>query len=95
MSDRPDAFGPWVPGLDPAERLARLRGLRALVQVFAGPGHPLAEALARAEDDPSDEAALQAWAILSTMPSLRRRRLLASLATLTRTSPPVRRRDHG
>jgi hypothetical protein len=41
MTDRPDPFGPWVPDLDPAERLARYRSLRALVQVFAGARHPL------------------------------------------------------
>lgn len=80
----PDAFGPWVQGLDPAERLARLRSLRALVQLLAGPDHPLCEALARAEVDPSEEAAMAAWEALTAMPSLRRRRILASLATLTR-----------
>jgi len=53
----PDAFGPWAAGLDPAERLARLRSLRALVQVFAGPTHSLVAALAQAEGDPGDEAA--------------------------------------
>jgi hypothetical protein len=90
VTERPDQFGPWVPDLDPAERLARIRGLRALVQIFGGPDHPLGEALARAEVDPSDEAAIAAWDALMTMPSLKRRRILASLATLTRSS--IRRR---
>ena len=52
---------PWVPGISDAERLARYRGLRALVQLLAGPGHPLVLALARAEADPSNEAAALAW----------------------------------
>lgn len=81
---RPDAFGPWVAGLDPAERLARLRGLRALVQVFAGARHPLVLALARAEADPSDAAALAAWESLMSLPARSRRNVLGSLATLTR-----------
>lgn len=86
MTDQPDRFGPWAANLDPAERLARLRSLRALVQIFAGPQSPLAQALARAEVDQSDEAAMAAWEALMTMPSLRRRRILASLATLTRST---------
>jgi hypothetical protein len=90
MTERPDEIGPWVNGLDPAERLARLRSLRALVQLLAGPDHPLVVALARAEVDPSDEAALEAWEALMTMPSFKRRRILGSLAMLTRTS--IRRR---
>jgi hypothetical protein len=97
MTGRPDPFGPWAPGLDPAERLARLRSLRALVQVFAGPRHPLVVALAAAEADPADEAAaLIAWQVLTTMPTIKRRRILASLATLIRTSNPTQRKaGHG
>lgn len=83
---KPDPFGPWADGLDPAEKLARYRGLRALAQVFAGPGHPLVMALARAEVDSSDEAAGLAWEALMTLPTIRRRRILGSLATLIRTS---------
>lgn len=93
MADQPDAFGPWAPGLSDAEKLARYRSLRALVQVFAGPDHPLVLALARAEADPSDEAAGLAWEALMTLPTIRRRRILGSLATLTRTS--IRERNHG
>jgi hypothetical protein len=91
--DRPDAIGPWLPGIDPAERLARLRSLRALVGVFA-PGHLLVMALARAEVDPSDEVAQAAWDALMTVPSLKRRRILASMGTLLRTSIP-KERKHG
>ena len=46
-------FGPWASALDPAERLARCRSLRALVRVLAGPhGRDLAAALRQAEADP-------------------------------------------
>lgn len=83
---KPDLFGPWATNLEPAERLARLRSLRALVQLLAGPDHPLCKSLARAEVDPTNAAAHEAWETLMTMPSLRRRRILASLATLTRST---------
>lgn len=96
MTERPDPFGPWAPDLEPAERLARYRSLRALCQIFAGPDHPLVLVLARAEADPSDEAAAQAWEALMTLPTIRRRRILASLATLTRgPDADARRRRHG
>jgi hypothetical protein len=49
LTAQPDAIGPWAPGLTLAERLARLRSLRALVQVFAGASYSLVLALARAE----------------------------------------------
>jgi hypothetical protein len=95
VMERPDHIGPWVPDLEPGERLARCRSLRALVQVFCGPHHPLVVALARAEADPSDEAARLAWEALMTLPTIRRRRILASLATLTRGPDAVVRRRHG
>jgi hypothetical protein len=95
MTEAPDRFGPWADGLSDAERLARYRSLRALVQIFAGPHHPLVLALARAEADPSDEAARLAWEALMTLPTIRRRRILASLATLTRGPDAVVRRRHG
>jgi hypothetical protein len=88
---KPDSFGPWVADLDPAERLARLRSLRALVQVFAGAKHPLVVALAAAEADPTDEAALMAWRALETMPARSRRHVLASLAELMKSTPKGRK----
>jgi hypothetical protein len=81
--------------LEPAERLARLRSLRALVQIFAGAAHPLVIALAQAEDDPTDAAAVAAWRALETMPALQRRRILASMGTLMRTPAKIRERRHG
>lgn len=91
---RPDAIGPWVPGLDPAERLARYRSLRALARIFAGSSHPLVIALAQAEADPSDNSAALAWEALMTMPSRQRRNILASMGELLKTTPP-KERKHG
>jgi hypothetical protein len=88
---QPDAFGPWAPGLDPAERLARLRSLRALVGVFCGRAHPMVRALAAVEADPTDEAALMAWRALETMPSRSRRNVLCSLAELMKQTPKGRK----
>jgi hypothetical protein len=51
-------------------------------------------ALAQAEADPTDEAALAAWKALEGMPALQRRRVLASLATLLKESP-IRERKRG
>lgn len=84
---RPDPIGPWKPDLSPAERLAQWRSLRALVQVFAGAGHPLVKALARAETDPTDAAALAAWETLNTLPTRTRRNVYASLARLLADTP--------
>jgi hypothetical protein len=93
----PDRFGPWADGLTDAERLARIRGLRALVQIFAGARHPLVIALARAETDVTDEALLLAWELLMSAPSRTRRHILASFGQLMKTTPssPERKASHG
>lgn len=91
VTEQPDAFGPWAADLDPAERLARMRSLRALVQVFCGARHPLVEALARAEVDPGDHAALEAWEALERMPARSRRNVLCSLAELMKQTPKERK----
>ncbi len=31
-----DQFGPWLPGLDRMEQVARLRALRAIVRLLTG-----------------------------------------------------------
>lgn len=77
------AFGPWRPDIEPAERLARLRSLRAITRLHLGPrGTAFAEALRRAETDPDQlEAALRQ---LDALASLDRRTVLASFAALHR-----------
>lgn len=76
-------WGPFADNLDDAERRARLRSLRALAAVYAGPrALTLCQQLARAEADPvALESALDA---LDRLASLDRRRILSSFASLHR-----------
>ncbi|MGH7089363.1 MAG: hypothetical protein ACREFQ_10740 [Stellaceae bacterium] len=80
MSEGAAAFGPWAPGLDRAERLARLRAMRALVRVLVAPHTALGDALLAAESDPA--GAERALAELDALPPLRRRRRLSTYAAL-------------
>ena len=80
-----DQFGPWAPGLDPAELRARLRAMRALARVLCGPrASDLCRLLAKAE---TDAAALEpALAALDRLPSNDRRHVLASYRALSRAA---------
>ena len=80
----PPNFGPWASQLRPGERVARLRGLRALSIVFCGLHHPLTRALAAAETD--KPAAQLALVELDKLPPLPKRRLLTTFAALS--APP-------
>lgn len=72
-------WGPWASSIEPAERLARLRGLAAFTHRQLGLKHPLVRALWRAESgEPEDLAA--AACELERMPALDRRRLQGSYA---------------
>jgi hypothetical protein len=73
-------FGPWAVGIDPAERLARLRSLRALALVHCRLETNFINTLWRAETD--DTALPAAFDQLQRLPALRRRHLLASYCTL-------------
>jgi hypothetical protein len=75
------AFGPWSPDVDPAERIAQLRSLAALGAVSVGSSHPLVAELRAAETNHA--AAGRALALLDALPSLTRRRLLATFSTST------------
>jgi hypothetical protein len=76
-----EAFGPFREGLDPWERIAQLRSLRTLVHV-----HFHLSDLERLlwEAESNKECAQQALAMLDTVPSLYRRKILASFAYLHR-----------
>lgn len=78
-----EAWGPFRPDLDEAERRARLRCLRAVVHLSTGPrGTNLANLLRRAE---SDSTALPATIdALDRLAGLDRRHVLASYADLNR-----------
>ena len=76
-------WGPWEPGITAAERVARLRSLRALARVLTGPhGAALVACLKLAEDDP--DALAVAAVELSRLPTLPMRHLLASYSALDR-----------
>jgi hypothetical protein len=78
-----DEFGPWARDLDPAERLARLRSMRAIVRLSCGPrGEALADQLHRAERDPA--ALPRAAEELNGLASIDRRSVLCSFAALHR-----------
>jgi hypothetical protein len=80
-------FGPWADGIDVAERVARLRALRAFAMVWARPQQDFISALARAESDPA--ALATAAALLNEIPALPRRRMLASYGALSNNGGPT------
>lgn len=87
-----DQWGPWALDLDPGERVARTRALRAIVRLLTGPrGAELDTLLKRAETD--DAALDHAVVALDRLASLDRRRVLSSYAGLARgrgrTIPPT------
>ena len=77
-------WGPFLSDLDPIERKARLRSLRALVKVLTGPrGEAVAFALLRAEISGEDpEMLAEAEAAFGRLGTVDRRRILSSLASL-------------
>ena len=77
------SWGPWQLNLPPAERLARLRALRALAEIFAHRFADLVDTLAVAET--GDEAALRdALRLLERLPTVNRRRIYGSYSDLAR-----------
>jgi hypothetical protein len=74
-------YGPWLPGLSAAERMARWRSTRALAFLLCGEEHPLTRALLAAELG-DERAAADALEQVDKLPPLRRRRLLATMAAL-------------
>lgn len=80
-----DRFGPWSDRIDAAERLARLRSLRAIVRLTTGPrGDRLASELHRAEGDASRLPF--ALAALNHLAALDRRQVLTTFAQLHRSA---------
>jgi hypothetical protein len=79
-----DQWGPFQPDLDPAERIACLRSLTALVRVYAGLS--AADAMLKLQEAESNILALPAaLAAFNRIESLPRRRILASFAELERS----------
>jgi hypothetical protein len=74
-------FGPWANGIPPAERVARLRSLRALALVCCAGNPEFTDALAAAETDA--DALGRAYRLLDYLPAPNKRKLLASYGLLT------------
>jgi len=74
------SFGPWARDIDPAERLARLRSMRALALLHCRQETDFINTLRRAETD--DKALPAALEYLNRLPALRRRHLLSTYAQL-------------
>lgn len=82
-----DRWGPFSAGITDCERTARLRSLRAIVRLLLGPrGDVLATAVQCAEEGAVSLDALHR--ALSRLPSLDRRRVLASYAAVTKPAAP-------
>ena len=81
---RADAWGPFTPGISPCELRVRLAILRTLVFVLC-PNHQLRLLLAlrTAESGDADVLAL-ALGEMDSLPTLMKRRVLASYAALAR-----------
>jgi hypothetical protein len=82
-----DLYGPWAPGLDRAERVARLRSFRALTTLFAHRETQFIGALAAAEN--SDTALGLALMLFDQVPALPRRKILASYNEVTNGTTAV------
>lgn len=77
MISASDHWGPFSPAISHPERVARLRALRAIAQLYCGVNAPLVKALWLAES--GDMAELEAALIeLDGLPARRRRTVLAS-----------------
>jgi hypothetical protein len=79
------AFGPFRRDIPEVERVAGLRALAAFTSAFAGSDHVVVDLLRRAETDAG--ALDQALTELDRLPSLWRRRVIASYARLMRPRP--------
>lgn len=78
-----DRWGPFSAGLDPAERVARCRGLAAVIHLIAGPrGAEAVRLLRSAETNPATLSA--AAAAINALPTIDKRHVWASYAALSR-----------
>jgi len=86
VTDHLDKWGPFAPAIDPAERVARCRGLEAVVHLVSGPeGNEAVRLLRTAERDPS--ALTDAARAINALPALTKRHIWASYAAVTKPFP--------
>lgn len=82
-----DEWGPFDPAIDDCERRARLRSLRAIARMLLGPrGDLLDRSLRCAETGAVSMQMLHS--VLTRLPSLDYRKVLASYAALVRPTEP-------
>jgi hypothetical protein len=81
-------FGPWSQAVGPVERIAQFRALCALTAAYCGSSHDLVGELRAAETDRN--AADRAIALLDALPSLTRRRLIATFGAITVRPAPLK-----
>lgn len=80
-----DAWGPFAADLEPGERLARLRVLRAVSQLLLGPrGLALQDAIRAAEQHRTMRRLYEVLVEIDTLAAKDRRRILTSYAAVTR-----------
>ena len=80
-----DAWGPFAPDLDPNERVARLRILRAVSHLLLGPrGLALQDAIRAAERHRTMGRLCEVLVEIDTLAPKDRRHILASYAAVTR-----------
>ena len=75
-------WGPFAPTIGPCERAARLRELRAVVRLVAGPENQVLPAIGRALRTPG--GLMEVETAIDGMSALTRRRVLAAYAELAR-----------
>ena len=84
-----DAWGPFNPDIDEAERRVCLRGLRTIARLLAGPrAAGLCHLLAQAEIDAT--ALEPACRALNALAATDRRHIIAAYAALTAPARPPR-----
>ena len=79
------SYGPWAPGIERVECRLQMRGMSVIAYMLLGPYHPLWSMLRAGETDPT--AYVEAQSMVERLPSLTRRRLLATHMAITWPRP--------
>ncbi len=82
MTSSSSKYGPWSPSVsDQTERIAQLRSLAAISAAHLGSDHAIVGILRNAESDHTRFVEAQAY--FDALPSLIRRRVLATFSAIT------------
>jgi hypothetical protein len=83
-------WGPWASGIEPAERMLRLRTLGVVAQLLFGPRHPLVTLAAKAERLDADALA-DAELEINRLPARDLRKLVSTYSRTAARIEAVRR----